>query len=215
MPIVAHVVRTARPTLVVDIGSGVGHLARTLAYLVGVDVIGIEGNPAYVAGAVERDAKCAALLAGRARAGDAAAAALLARRGATRHLAQFVHTDTDGAIFEALVRRALDLPEGVPTPSLVIVGLHTCGDLGPTLLRLFAEQPFVRGVVSVACCYMHMTEDSDDEFVVPPPAGRLGYPLSHVVADRLPDARLGWKLREMACHSLDAYEVRWRLGTQG
>ena len=39
----------------------------------------------------------------------------------------------------------------------VLVGLHTCGDLGPTMLRVFATCPHARGLVSVGCCYMKMT----------------------------------------------------------
>ena len=39
----------------------------------------------------------------------------------------------------------------------VLVGLHTCGDLGPTMLRVFAACPHAQGLVSVGCCYMKMT----------------------------------------------------------
>lgn len=43
----------------------------------------------------------------------------------------------------------------------VLVGLHTCGDLGPTMLRVFASCPQARGLVSVGCCYMKMTTAGD------------------------------------------------------
>lgn len=43
-----------------------------------------------------------------------------------------------------------------------LVGLHTCGDLGSTALRLFAEVPGARAVCMVGCCYHHITETSTE-----------------------------------------------------
>ena len=40
-----------------------------------------------------------------------------------------------------------------------LLGLHTCGDLAPTLLRIFSTLPNCSGVVSVGCCYMKLTVD--------------------------------------------------------
>ena len=39
---------------------------------------------------------------------------------------------------------------------LLFLGLHTCGDLGPTIVRLFAESSKVTSLQSVPCCYMHI-----------------------------------------------------------
>ncbi|XP_038079055.1 protein RRNAD1-like [Patiria miniata] len=39
----------------------------------------------------------------------------------------------------------------------LVTGLHTCGDLGPTMLRTFAECPQAVALASVACCYMRMS----------------------------------------------------------
>ena len=41
--------------------------------------------------------------------------------------------------------------------SFILVGLHTCGDLSPTLLRTFVNCPEVKGIVSVGCCYMKLS----------------------------------------------------------
>lgn len=41
--------------------------------------------------------------------------------------------------------------------SFILVGLHTCGDLSPTLLRTFVNCSEVRGIVLVGCCYMKLT----------------------------------------------------------
>ena len=44
-----------------------------------------------------------------------------------------------------------------PMRKYLLVGLHTCGDLAPTILRLFAKSETIVGVVSVGCCYMKLT----------------------------------------------------------
>ena len=41
--------------------------------------------------------------------------------------------------------------------SFILVGLHTCGYLGPTLLRLFSQSQRLAGVLSVGCCYMKLS----------------------------------------------------------
>ena len=49
----------------------------------------------------------------------------------------------------------------VSQPRFILVGLHTCGDLAPTLLRVFAESATVVGVVSVGCCFMKLSCDGE------------------------------------------------------
>ena len=56
-------------------------------------------------------------------------------------------TDNDKAVNEKAV-----------TKSFVLAGLHACGDLSTAMLRLFVEVPPAVGVVSVACCYMKLSE---------------------------------------------------------
>lgn len=43
------------------------------------------------------------------------------------------------------------------SPTL-IVGLHTCGDLGSTTLRLFTRIPSLHAVCLASCCYQHISE---------------------------------------------------------
>ena len=39
----------------------------------------------------------------------------------------------------------------------ILVGLHTCGDLGPTMFRAFSQCDQMVGLASVGCCYMKLT----------------------------------------------------------
>ncbi|XP_037617234.1 methyltransferase-like protein 25 [Sebastes umbrosus] len=64
----------------------------------------------------------------------------------------------------------------------VMVGLHTCGDLAPSTLRMFAAKPELAAVCSVGCCYHLLSEEFD-------PAGQecsggvCGFPLSQHLRD--------------------------------
>ena len=49
-----------------------------------------------------------------------------------------------------------------PKDSFILVGLHTCGDLSPTLLRTFVECPEVKGIVLVGCCYMNLSTNASE-----------------------------------------------------
>ena len=85
---------------------------------------------------------------------------------------------------------------------VLLVGLHTCGDLGPTMLRMFTSSPCIIGLVSVGCCYMKLTCTTE-----PHPPAPIGYPLSSKVKS-LDDYSLSYKSRELACHALEIYRSR-------
>lgn len=42
-----------------------------------------------------------------------------------------------------------------------MVGLHTCGDLAPSTLRMFVSKPELVAVCSVGCCYHLLSEEFD------------------------------------------------------
>lgn len=42
-----------------------------------------------------------------------------------------------------------------------MIGLHTCGDLASTMLRVFRRTPEIVGLVSVSCCYFRLTLQPD------------------------------------------------------
>ncbi|XP_055019946.1 LOW QUALITY PROTEIN: protein RRNAD1 [Boleophthalmus pectinirostris] len=105
----------------------------------------------------------------------------------------------------------------------VLTGLHACGDLSATLLRHFVKCPHVRGITSVACCYMKITTKEN-----PTPPGlvqcpcptsltrhhsELGYPMSCWVGG-LPGHQLSYKAREGSCHAIEDYMRRLREGSE-
>ena len=96
----------------------------------------------------------------------------------------------------------------------VLTGLHTCGDLASTMLRVFAESKQLVGLVSVGCCYMKLTDSAP-----PPPdpthghhseagAGAGGYPLSSFLKKLRGAPPLSYAARELACHAIASYRDR-------
>ncbi|XP_042638842.1 methyltransferase-like protein 25 [Orycteropus afer afer] len=47
----------------------------------------------------------------------------------------------------------------------LMVGLHTCGDLAPNTLRIFASKYEIKGVCSVGCCYHLLSEEFENQHI--------------------------------------------------
>ena len=88
----------------------------------------------------------------------------------------------------------------------VLIGLHTCGDLGATMMRVFRESEEIAGLISLGCCYMKLScRDGSCNDYTSSSAEALGYPLSEFVGSLLPGSSLSYEAREVSCHSIDAY----------
>ncbi|MCD9638614.1 hypothetical protein HAX54_022700 [Datura stramonium] len=83
--------------------------------------------------------------------------------------------------------------------TLVIAGLHACGDLSVTMLRTFLECDKAKAVISVGCCYNLLSEEAIDIA-----DSCCGFPVSQGVKSA--GVMLGKSARDLACQSAD----RWR-----
>lgn len=83
--------------------------------------------------------------------------------------------------------------------SLVLAGLHACGDLSVTMLKTFVECKEVKAVVSIGCCYNLLSEEGID-FVGSP----SGFPMSHGVKS------LGFPFGKSSCDLACQSAERWR-----
>uniref|UniRef100_A0A3B4A476 Methyltransferase domain-containing protein n=1 Tax=Periophthalmus magnuspinnatus TaxID=409849 RepID=A0A3B4A476_9GOBI len=81
----------------------------------------------------------------------------------------------------------------------VLVGLHTCGDLAPSSLRMFVAKTELSAVCSVGCCYHLLSEEFD-------PTGSHavnGFPLSQYLRDQ--SWFCGRNARMSACLALERF----------
>ncbi|XP_055956691.1 methyltransferase-like protein 25B isoform X2 [Patella vulgata] len=96
--------------------------------------------------------------------------------------------------------------------NFILGGLHACGDLTPTLLRVFASCDKTVGLASVGCCYMKLTSRSDNKANINQ-SKEDGYPMSQFVQS-LPEHQLSYAAREMACHFADSYKERLKADSE-
>ncbi|XP_050035492.2 methyltransferase-like protein 25B [Dermacentor andersoni] len=132
---------------VLDIGAGLGHLARVLHHRYGFTVLGIDCDASYLLKAQEH----------------------------LRHFdcAENVHyftlqVDDSAATVEKLRHLLRNCPDHSPCACgeeykfvkelttknrYVLVSLHGCGQLSPGLMRLFHAMPELEALVCIGCCY--------------------------------------------------------------
>ncbi|XP_037082018.1 protein RRNAD1-like [Pollicipes pollicipes] len=190
----ARLVELTAPELVVDLGSGQGHLSRYLAYGSRLPVVCLESNAVFVRGARTLDEQLEKTM--MKREGCVLSARPL-------HSACHISEDMDHREFAEMLCRLT----GAPAASLrfTALGLHTCGDLAPLMLRQFVRSPHCGAVVSVGCCYMKLSTATD---------AWHGYPLSEHVAAVAAAQRyaMSYEAREVACHAIEEYASRLRGG---
>ncbi|KAI5617932.1 methyltransferase-like protein 25, partial [Silurus asotus] len=86
----------------------------------------------------------------------------------------------------------------------VMVGLHTCGDLAPSTLRMFEAKQELRAVCSVGCCY-HLLSEKFDEDGHECESGVYGFPMSRYLMEQA--CFCGRNARMSACLAMERVTV--------
>ncbi|GMT33458.1 hypothetical protein PFISCL1PPCAC_24755 [Pristionchus fissidentatus] len=106
--------------------------------------------------------------------------------------------------------------------AVCVGGLHACGDLGPSILRLTVSQSTVSACLLFGCCYHKLNGGSDKLFRQDWTNGdekeekkmkekeERGFPMSEAFKDE----RLSYAARELACHSKGDYVKQLREQTR-
>lgn len=64
--------------------------------------------------------------------------------------------------FLDLFRQHFYMPITVDFPGICLVGLHTCGDLGPSCMRIYNSSEHIKSVCNIGCCYNLLNEKYDN-----------------------------------------------------
>ncbi|XP_047245695.1 methyltransferase-like protein 25 isoform X1 [Girardinichthys multiradiatus] len=83
----------------------------------------------------------------------------------------------------------------------VVVGLHTCGDLAASTLRMFAAKPELSAVCGVGCCYHLLSEEFNLDGLEKPLQTVCGFPLSQYLRNQ--SWFCGRNARMSACLALE------------
>ncbi|KAL4200552.1 hypothetical protein AMTRI_Chr02g254160 [Amborella trichopoda] len=100
---------------------------------------------------------------------------------------------------EEKVSRPLSFDGKSVKSSLVLAGLHACGDLSANMLRTFVESDDMKALISIGCCYNLLSDDCSESV-----ASQYGCPMSNGV--KSVGLKLGRNARDLACQSAE----RWR-----
>ena len=73
----------------------------------------------------------------------------------TSHISPDMNLDT----FHTLLRDNFQMINNNESLKYGLVGLHTCGDLAPVILRMFILDPSSVMINSLGCCYMKIQQN--------------------------------------------------------
>ncbi|KAI4803257.1 hypothetical protein KUCAC02_006808 [Chaenocephalus aceratus] len=140
---------------VIDVGSGKGYLSSFLSLQYGLHVYAIDSSSSNTHGAQERNRKLKKF--SRAyqkhnKAGEEEEGEPGEESSEQNQCQRDFSPLTSYVTAETELRELIDELEDA-----VMVGLHTCGDLAPSTLRMFVAKPELSAVCSVGCCY-HLLE---------------------------------------------------------
>ncbi|XP_076667976.1 methyltransferase-like protein 25B [Andrena cerasifolii] len=183
---------------IVDIGSGMGHLARTLSFQYGLCVTCVEQDCTLLQHARKWDQEL-----------------LVSVR---KHVPNFCQKcpqhfpaklEWSNLVESELISRLQDLfHTGFDLKKIEtefgLVGLHPCGDLAPLLLKLYSSRDEAKFICIVGCCYMKLTLNSEIN-------GFMGYPLSKYLSLCKNNA-LNYTSLEVACHAIEKYCDKLKAG---
>lgn len=232
---------------VLDLGCGQGYLMQVLSYYYKLDVLGVDSSALQTNGAKKRAHQTQLLMRSLFRKNKqidtsqidltpvfmtlicpidtsinmARLAEIAAADAQANPPLPPVAADYQPKKFEPLPFRHPPVHPLLSEEGVILVGLHTCGDLAPTTLRLFHESPTVKAMINVGCCYNLMTEttiehdhQSKDKSLEPSSSQPCakddekcdskhyvgGYPLSAIAKEKMP--RLTRTARVLACQSV-------------
>ncbi|KAF7273747.1 hypothetical protein GWI33_013566 [Rhynchophorus ferrugineus] len=169
---------------IIDVGSGVGHLSRMLAYGYGFTVVTFEANKELSEMAKNLDIEFEKKL----------------EQKKITHLCQkrVIHVNhkvESNITADILISLILSFSNNqMSNFRFGIVGLHPCGNLGSILLKLFKECPNAVFINIASCCYMKLSLNSS-EF--------KGYPLSNFHIKN--NFHLDYMSCETACHAIENF----------
>ncbi|XP_024535155.1 methyltransferase-like protein 25 [Selaginella moellendorffii] len=187
--LIVNISRVVNATEIVDVGAGQGYLAQVLAFHHKLPVVAVDcsaHNTTVTNKRADRIQRYYASRSGRAaNPGPKTATCLLGSGNENVSLDAFL---------SSISIRKEDEQRSHEQHSIVLAGLHACGDLSANMLRTFVNRQDVTAVISVGCCYNLLSENDD----------KCGFPLSRGVK-RL-NLRLGGAGRDLGCQSAH----RWK-----
>ncbi|EDO31622.1 predicted protein [Nematostella vectensis] len=145
-----------------DVGAGLGHLSRVMAMEYGLRVVSLEADGCHKGEAERLDRKAEA---SKKKQTQTIGSETLPQHvtfkvsqegGVARSNPRKITQDITTEEFLDVLTRCFAGDDSPKCPDFILVGLHPCGDLVPTMLRVFAKCDQAVGLVMASCCYHKM-----------------------------------------------------------
>jgi len=162
---------------ILDLGSGEGYLSRVLSYEKDYNVLAVDASNMHTEGA-KRKTKFVEYGVNKHK----------TSHGKLYHLDLFVHQSMD---FDPILK-TMNIPD-TEISRLALIGLHCCGDLTPSMMKLFLSCEKIKTLACVGCCYQRLSLDSTGNW----------QPLSNTVKQL--DIKLSEQGLRLACDSVQAW----------
>ncbi|PON67284.1 Methyltransferase domain containing protein [Parasponia andersonii] len=207
--VVSYITNSVKAHTIVDVGAGQGYLAQVLSFHYQHSVVAIDASSHHGRVTDARAERIKKHYASQMRKSGPGKRSLIVPKTITCHVMSIdtlkdltsITRFNDNEHDHDNVDTELQQPSchGDNKTSVVLAGLHACGDLSVMMLKTFLDCEEVKAVVSVGCCYNLLSEVGFDN--VDP---QYGFPMSRGV--KYAGLSLGKSLRDLACQSAE----RWR-----
>lgn len=200
-------------------------MSRVLSWFHSLNVVAIDSSESFTKGADQISQEIRDALNKKEAAGiTPAEEAPSVRKGRLFHISGLLDPSMDPKQFESFLSPALDQSKGTfllesDLDRIGIVGLHCCGDLTPTMMKMFIASEKIRTICCVGCCYYRMQAVSGKEdgsnlsvfhlSLISDSAGFvefLNFPMSKSV--RSSGIKVTWEALRAACESVEQWEAQ-------
>ncbi|XP_054815979.1 uncharacterized protein LOC129315874 isoform X2 [Prosopis cineraria] len=210
--VVSSIANSVRAHTIIDVGAGQGYLAQVLSFHYQHSVVAIDACSHHGSVTDARAERIKKYYASQMRKSGSGIRDLKGPKTITscvlstdilKDLTEMsLRGDGDDQLFKGKNHAdngKLHCPKyGNERTSLVLAGLHACGDLSVTMLKTFLECKEITAVVSIGCCYNLLSEERFTDA-----GSQCGYPMSHAL--RSIGSSLGKSARDLACQVLSKY----------
>ncbi|CAH1128051.1 unnamed protein product [Ceutorhynchus assimilis] len=177
--IAAAIKTLSKTSHLIDIGDGKGYLSSMLALHHKIPVLGVDASEINTNGAVDRANKLSKVWNG-------VVSDVKTRETSISFYKQVTKFVDEKVNFAELIENIFLQKSN----RLGLVGLHTCGNLTPSCLKIFKASDEIKSICNVGCCYHHLTEE-----------GQLGFPLSEFLKKQ--NYVIGRNARMIAAQSIE------------
>ncbi|XP_063700037.1 probable methyltransferase-like protein 25 [Culicoides brevitarsis] len=169
--------------VIIDAGDGKGYLSSMLALQYGKFVLGIDASEINTQGAEKRKQKMSrawkTLVKKAKNEHNNASEKEITIEGNYRPVTQFIDERTD---FVEMAQSNFEQP----FETFFLSGLHTCGNLASNSIKIYQNNPKIRGLCNIGCCYHFLVEEFGEDVFVNEQKytmnkDSIGFPLSSYV----------------------------------